>query len=156
MGLDMYLTGRRFIGEYLDKELSDKLNEATKDITKGRVCNEIIIEAMYWRKANAIHQWFVKNVQEGIDDCLEHKVSITDLKRLLETVTEVLDKKVAPADALPSQTGFFFGSSEYNEWYFEDLKYTKESLTKLLEELCEETDQFDIISDWHFSYRSSW
>ena len=23
----------------------------------------------YWRKQNAIHNWFVENVQDGIDDC---------------------------------------------------------------------------------------
>ena len=22
-----------------------------------------------WRKANAIHKWFVDNVQDGVDDC---------------------------------------------------------------------------------------
>jgi len=26
-------------------------------------------EVMYWRKANHIHGWFVKNVQKGKDDC---------------------------------------------------------------------------------------
>ena len=26
-------------------------------------------EVLMWRKANAIHNWFVQNVQKGVDDC---------------------------------------------------------------------------------------
>jgi hypothetical protein len=29
----------------------------------------IFAQAAYWRKANAVHQWFVHTVQEGEDDC---------------------------------------------------------------------------------------
>jgi hypothetical protein len=31
-------------------------------------------------------------------------------------------------------SGFFFGSTDYDEWYFEDVKYTKDEIDKLLEE----------------------
>ena len=46
----------------------------------------------YWRKANAIHNWFVKNVQNGDDDCREYVVSEVELKDLLDRVTEILAK----------------------------------------------------------------
>jgi hypothetical protein len=54
-----------------------------------------------------------------------------------------------PEDVLPSTTGFFFGDTEYNEWYFDHLKYTKEELTKLLE-------NFGKGGEWIFYYHSSW
>lgn len=37
--------------------------------------NSIAEDVGYWRKANAIHAWFVKNVQGGVDNCQSHEVS---------------------------------------------------------------------------------
>ena len=39
-------------------------------------------EIIYWRKANAIHKWFVENVQEGVDDCGEYEVTVEQLTEL--------------------------------------------------------------------------
>ena len=145
----MYLTARRYVSEYSDKELSTELNELTKDIRKGYNVQGFTVEAMYWRKANAIHNWFVKTVQFGIDDCKKYEVDTDQLKELLNIVTAVLDKTAEPEDVLPSTAGFFFGDSEYNERYFENLEYTKEELTKLLENFGED-------GRWSFDYQSSW
>lgn len=43
-----------------------------------------------WRKANQIHNWFVGNVQNGVDDCDAHEVSKEQLEDLLEICTNVL------------------------------------------------------------------
>ena len=47
-------------------------------------------EVGYWRKANAIHRWFVENVQDGNDDQKEYRVSEEQMKRLLDAVNKVL------------------------------------------------------------------
>lgn len=39
----------------------------------------------YWRKANQIHNWFVENVQNGIDDCKAYEVTEEKLRELLNT-----------------------------------------------------------------------
>lgn len=36
---------------------------------------EVKFEIGYWRKANHIHNWFIKNVQNGKDDCSVYEVS---------------------------------------------------------------------------------
>lgn len=36
---------------------------------------KIIYEVAYWRKANHIHNWFVQNIQDGIDDLLDYASS---------------------------------------------------------------------------------
>ena len=46
-------------------------------------------EVGYWRKANQIHNWFVKNVQDGIDDCGTYEVTEEQLVDLLDTCKEV-------------------------------------------------------------------
>ncbi|NLK92374.1 MAG: hypothetical protein GX273_04465 [Bacteroidales bacterium] len=45
-------------------------------------------EIMYWRKANEIHNWFVENVQNGVDDCGYYEVSIDQLYDLMDLVSE--------------------------------------------------------------------
>ena len=44
-----------------------KGGKSRKDIKPKRI-SHIIEEMIYWRKANAIHNWFVENCQEGVDE----------------------------------------------------------------------------------------
>lgn len=67
MGLDMYLYKRTYV-ENNDVEVLDTDTHERKTYNK---VSYIIQEAMYWRKANAIHQWFVKNIQDGKDDFVD-------------------------------------------------------------------------------------
>ena len=76
----------------------------------------------YWRKANAIHRWFVENVQEDVDNCSTYWVSDDKLTRLLHLVNQVLSDHSKAAKLLPTHAGFFFGSTDYEKCYFENLK----------------------------------
>ena len=66
MGLDMYLSAKRYLFSFNehDKALADKIDAEIGGNSFGRT-KEISREAMYWRKSNAIHHWFVINVQHG-------------------------------------------------------------------------------------------
>src|SRR5690606_25744978 len=88
MGLDMYLTNKRYIWNEDRKSL--KITGLKRKKVNPKKVSYIIEEAGYWRKANAIHNWFVKNVQDGEDDCKEYWVSDDKLKELLDTVNKVL------------------------------------------------------------------
>ena len=103
-------------------------------------------EEIYWRKANQIHRWFVENVQNSVDNCAMYYVSKESLYKLKELCEKVLEDKELANLLLPTSNGFFFGSIEYDEWYFKDLEYTVEELNKLLKE-----EKYD----W-FKYQSSW
>jgi hypothetical protein len=59
-------------------------------IQPGRV-SEVVEEAASWRKANAIHRWFVENVQDGNDNCGEYRVSAEQLRALLSLCSQVLE-----------------------------------------------------------------
>ncbi len=69
MGLDMFLTKEYYIKNW-DFMKPEEKHEIT--ITKGgkpstienTKINSVIVDVAYWRKANAIHKWFVENVQE--------------------------------------------------------------------------------------------
>ena len=143
MGLDMYLNAKRFLFHSED-ELGAKIAEAFPEI-RGKRVKEVVIQAMYWRKSNQIHAWFVANVQNGVDDCGYYHVSREQLEELRQLILEVLDtrktSKLAPA------SGFFFGSTEVDQYYWDDLRTTEEGLGKILTEL---------PTDWEFEYHSSW
>jgi len=145
MGLDMYLNAKRFLW-HNESELADKLTENFPELGESRV-KEVVAEAMYWRKSNAIHKWFVDNVQQGVDDCGNYDVSREQLQALLSVITEVLEDRKKANTLLPPQTGFFFGSKDIDQWYWEDLKSTKERLEKLLAHE---------MPGWWFEYHSSW
>jgi hypothetical protein len=85
MGLDMYLSAKRYLwrvdGD--DKDIAQKISDIGLDNGGMRV-KEVRCEAMYWRKANAIHYWFVQNVQSGADDCREYFVTRDNLRSLLK------------------------------------------------------------------------
>lgn len=148
MGLDMYLTKKVFVGaEYEHRKVTGNIDVFVAgeklDINFNKVFS--IEEASgYWRKANAIHQWFVDNVQEGNDNCGTYYVSEENLQSLLDLTNEILADHSKANDLLPAQSGFFFGGTEYDEWYFENLVSTKEILENALK------------SDGEFYYHSSW
>jgi hypothetical protein len=112
--------------------------------------NVVEAEFAYWRKANAIHNWFVKNVQDGEDDCKEAYLEKVNLEKLLYVINEVLEDHSKAEKLLPSTNGFFFGSTDYDSRYFNDLEYTKETISKILDKW--DTD----YKNWDFYYQSSW
>ena len=143
MGLDMYLNAKRFLW-YNEETLCATVAQAFPEIKDRRV-KEVIVEAMYWRKSNQIHKWFVDNVQEGTDDCGNYDVSREQIEELRQLILNVLDTK--NATLLPPQEGFFFGSKTVDDYYWQDLRDTEEKLGKVLE---------DFTDNWSFEYHSSW
>lgn len=151
MGLDMYLKANRYLSQFDDEE--NKISEKVKELLPtmpGRI-NVIESEAIYWRKANAIHKWFVDNVQEGKDDCGSYYVSQDNLRELKDICERVLADNSLAEELLPSQSGFFFGGTDYDEWYFKDLKFTAEEIGKLLK-----IHENENHSAWSYEYHSSW
>ena len=182
MGLDMYLTRKVYVGaEYEHRKVTGKVEikvgKEKLNIDFHKI-SEISEKVGYWRKANQIHSWFVKNVQDGEDNCQEAYVSkeqLEELKSLCEKIINstklvpdkvhngtsykgneviehwedgmVLEDSTMAEEFLPTQDGFFFGSTHYDEYYWQDLLYTIEICKRALE-----------VYDSHSSiyYKSSW
>lgn len=153
MGLDMYLYKKNyvknwdFMGPEKRHEITvTKNGEEVKTIDKEKIVY-IIEELAYWRKFNALHKWFVDNCQDGVDDCRDAYVYKTDLQTLLNTLREVNADHSKASELLPVEHGFFFGSDQYDEYYFKSV----ESTIKTLEEIIEnDTDSSE------YTYSSSW
>lgn len=239
MGLDMHLQAEKYVSKtdvnWQGKTRKDKPNKTYRQIIKAMGAEgfadtddlsslTVKLNVGYWRKANAIHQWFVENVQEGVDDCGHYYVKLEQLAELRDICQRILDagkekKKnsdenditvqldevleaqvesalsdngpkvehplgglgvefvvtddpdlLAQIDAwneqnppqlmtydqvelaeelLPTQSGFFFGSTEYDQGYIWDLENTIEICNRVLNNLPEK-------SGWYLYYHSSW
>ncbi len=176
MGLEMYLYAERYAGGWdharkseserdrNEVRLFDRLVEST-GITPTPESPSFTVQATigYWRKANAIHRWFVETVQDGKDECQKSYVERDQLAALRDLCNQVLstvetvegdihtcttysaagvekEYERGPVVAqqgiaekmLPSGSGFFFGSTDYNEYYLEDLRNTVEMIDGVL------------------------
>jgi hypothetical protein len=163
MGLDMYLHKETYVGaqhEYRDVQGTINLtckgdnDEREKiDIVFHKVVS-ITEHVLYWRKANHIHKWFVDNVQNGKDDCEEYHVFRSTLEELFQVCDELLrvpegdERNNLAMKLLPPQQGFFFGTYDINEWYWNEVIKTHECLKAILDE------PYNI--NISYKYQSSW
>ena len=165
MGLDMYLTAKKYVekinweklqaNDELKMDSPEVINPLWSDVVSTAQLSDVAIgiygvhvdvTCAYWRKANQIHGWFVKNVQQGKDDCGEYYVSKDKLKELLDLVNTALNTK--DPNLLPPTAGFFFGGYDIDEYYWADLKDTKKQLERVL--------ALSDLSKLSFYYNSSW
>jgi hypothetical protein len=148
MGLDMYLTAKRYVSDYNDKDkvLSTELMRHFPELTETQTIQEVAVRVGYWRKANAIHKWFVTNVQEGEDDCGSYTVSRPKLVELKERCERVAGWRELAAEQLPTAGGFFFGGTGYDEYYFQDIENTIKIIDACLQ----------LPDTWDVEYHSSW
>lgn len=148
MGLDMYLNAKRYLWTFPEDGPDAMTAKAIAELVgiPAKQVKQVEVEAMYWRKANAIHKWFVDNCQEGQDDCGNYAVSRESLRELRNLILQAIETK--DSDLLPPTSGFFFGSDKVDEYYWQDLSSTASEIDKVLELFPE--------GIWDFEYHSSW
>lgn len=115
--------------------------------------DHVKVVAAYWRKANAIHRWFVDNCQDGVDECQESDpISPEQLAKLVADCRTALGEPDKAGEVLPTQSGFFFGNTGYDEWYQRNLDYTRTRI--------EFITQWALMNlrgrEYRFNYQSSW
>lgn len=194
MGLDMYAYKRTYVGNQYEKDLKKQvrvLPPQEEGGYKGQVklidqskVSEIKENIAYWRKANAIHNWFVNNIQDGEDDCKEYEFGVEEMQKLVDICKTILDTAKTDtgmivngqtmkdgewenimgegiivtnpeevAELLPPTSGFFFGSTEIDSYFLDDIKSTIDQFEPYL--IKDEEDQY-VYRLAHFSYQSSW
>lgn len=157
MGLDMYLNKKHYVKnwDHTPEESHHNISitrggEAPSYINVSKIIN-VEEEAGYWRKANHIHKWFVDNVQDGEDDCREYWVSPRQLEELHTACKEVLEDTSKAKEVLPTAEGFFFGGTDYDEYYFHDIQRTVDIIKPILADM----DQGGHLP-YDVYYQSSW
>ena len=164
MGLDQYLYARKYIssnnysrdeeGKFSKEPNPEFVNIMEKsdlplDINKYTFAGSanVAIQVGSWRKANAIHGWFVDELANGVDECQEIYVSREKLSELRDLCKSALKHPAMAGEILPPTQGFFFGGYEIDEWYIDDLKTTIEMIDHVLAN----TSEY-----YEFFYQASW
>jgi hypothetical protein len=155
----MYLSKKTYVKNWdhnpkMKHKITIKLNNKIRKDIKAERVSQITEDVMYWRKANHIHAWFVENCQGGEDDCRSSWVSREQLEELATLCEEVLKFKAdgkSPKETLPTQGGFFFGDTEYGEYYYEECRETAETIRAILKE-----EQVKDAFPGEFYYQASW
>ena len=141
MGLDMYL-------ERANREELDGWDNLTEEEREKSLAMSPWNEVHYWRKANQIRNWFVENCGYPEDgNCEEVEVSKEDLENLMDTCRKVINNHELAKELLPRSSGFFYGSQEYDEWYFEDLEDTISACERIIRNTDWEKEKV-IYTDW--------
>lgn len=169
MGLDMYLEIRK--NEYRSKYSKDKgsrlkleypkdITEFVPNLTDLRISRQTNYEVGYWRKANQIHNWFMQNCasrdeyDNPIDDCRPVEITVDKLEALLDTCKKVLADHSLASSLLPTADGFFFGSTEYDDYYFGEIEQTVEIVEPVLKFAKHKLEIKDYA--WEVYYQASW
>ena len=172
MGLDMYIYARKncFVSSWIDEskgqikcELPKEL-DAFKDLDEVKnslsISFNIDYKIGYWRKANHIHNWFIQNCAykdecgNPIDDCRPIEITVDKLEKLLDDCKKVLSDHSLASSILPTQSGFFFGSTRYDEDYFGEIERTIEIIEPVLKFAKHKLEIEDYV--WEVYYQASW
>lgn len=155
------------LDSYIFRTKKDRPHFENYSDTSSDEFYEYVDELWYARKANALHRWFVDNVQEGEDDCRVALIS----EEKLEKLEAILDKIVGYWDStgsqglsdddriekikdkcakiLPVRKGFFFGDYGYDYYFY---MWPILDLRKNIKYLLNNGD----IKKYNYYYNSSW
>ena len=164
MGLDMYFYARKTTYKSFSKwDKPDRADETNypedlktfSDYIYDRnfksVQTETSYQIGYFRKFNALHSYIVKTFADGVDNCQEillYKEDVEKIKKVLDDVLNAHQQVEKAKEILPTQSGFFFGSTDYDEFYFDDAKDAADLMQNLL-------DNFD-FENYQLIYKASW
>jgi hypothetical protein len=152
------------------------------DIKSERI-TYIVEEVAYWRKFNALHGWIVKNCADGVDECQEIHLGVEEIEQLLSTLKKVsgiikvskkkkknvvvgwnaegdimeeidvfdCDKKIV--SLLAPTEGFFFGSTDIDNYFKEDVEDSIKIFEGVMDEINKNKEN-GIYFDYY--YQASW
>ena len=133
MGLDMYLTGEKFL-------MPDFQNRSIDLQEDGFRLRSKTVELAYWRKHPDLHGYIVQTFAGGKDECQIICLEPDDIRTVIAAIK---------ARTLPYTTGPFFGSSDISpECVANDIAILRKALDWL------ETEESRVFRS--VKYRASW
>jgi hypothetical protein len=79
-------------------------------------------EVAYFRKVNFLHKWVEDHLNEGRETNCEYiPFHLEAMAGLAQTCRRVLDNPELGPELLPTMGRFFFGNTDYDEYYFGDV-----------------------------------
>ena len=128
MGLDMYMVR-------VDNKTCKPIKEGDDIVSFDSKTDEVA----YWRKQNMLHHFILE--QTGADhnmNCTYVEVPYEVLYEFIGRANDILKARGSHRESLaekllPTHSGFFFGSTEYDKWYYESLKNIRADFRSIIQ-----------------------
>lgn len=153
MGLDSYLYAHTFVSSLYGEEGEAEFFNSIKELMQASpfieedqlYFAEAKVQVGYWRKFNALHHYIIKNIANGVDNCNPIEFTRHEITKLVSVLEEVNEDNAV--ELFPTTSGFFFGSTDYDDYYFIQVNNAKQFFSNLLE---------NSPKNWTFTYQASW
>lgn len=92
-----------------------------------------LTEIAYWRKCNYLHKFFC-TFGEEVEADIYYFIPRALLNEFLEKASIVLEakKEEVSSKLLPTQSGFFFGETEYDFYYYDQIERDINTVNEIL------------------------
>lgn len=133
MGLDIYFYKVR-------KDDADTISNTRDvfDLIKDGV------DCAYFLKANFIYAYFEHLIDSNTECCIVNRDEIESLFDACSLVLEKENNTQFASEVLPTRAGFFFGGTDYDEWYYKKVRDCYEQMKIILDKW----DNRDAIVIW--------
>lgn len=128
MGLDMYMVR-------VDNKTCKPIKEGDDIVS----FDSKIEEVAYWRKKNMLHKFILEQTDADPSmNCTYVEVPYKVLCKFIVRANMILKARGGHRESLaknflPTQSGFFFGVTEYGKWYYECLKSIRADLREIIQ-----------------------
>lgn len=106
-------------------------------------------ELAYFRKVNFLIPFFEGFFNTEIENLEDLELTKESVEELRDRCEQVLEDHTKAKELLPTQKGFFFGSTDYDSYYYQDILDVLENCNALLPEFDNlKEDEFIIFRIW--------
>lgn len=102
------------------------------------------VDCAYFRNANFIYDYFEYLIDSDTECCIVNRDEIESLFDACSLVLEKENNTGFASEVLPTRAGFFFGGTDYDEWYYKKVRDCYEQMRIILDEW----DNRDAIVIW--------
>ena len=128
--------------EYL-KSIDERNSKLIKELEDEKEKINPWNKVAYFRKVNFLIPFFGYE-----ENCSNIEIDKYQVEDLIEACKEVLANHDKASFLLPTQAGFFFGSTDYDDWYFDDVESVKTTFESILEDFDQEEDILTMHCWW--------
>jgi hypothetical protein len=158
MGLDQFLY--RTVGEGVwDERQAQTCDGLDIPLVRGGT-RETRDKVGYWRKFNALHAYIVDQFAGGVDECQPIELSADDVQQIIGALEEALADPKGEGNPLQPRSGFFFGSTEIDEYYLAECREALTTFRWVAERMAEreawEQRPGNGMAWQTFTYEASW
>ena len=112
--------------------------------------NRTSSEIAYFRKVNFLVKFMESYYGKVVENCVPLEINKEVILELKNRCIKVLKDHTLAKELLPTQEGFFFGSTNYNEFYYKDVSSVLNKCDEILECFEDlEPDEYITFDIWY-------